>query len=80
MTDISATEAARAFSRLLDDVEHGGRSYTIVRHGRPVAHLEPVPTGSGAAVKDLLARRRPDVAWRDDLDAVRSTLTVEERS
>ncbi len=80
MTDISATEAARTFSRLLDASEHGGRSYTIVRHGRSVAHLTPVAVGSGAAVKDLLRAHRPDAAWRADLDDVRGLLPVEERS
>lgn len=80
MTDISATEAARTFSRLLDTIEHGGRSYTIVRHGRAVAHLAPVAAGSGAAAKDLLRSHRPDRAWRRDLDDVRGTLQVEDRS
>ncbi len=80
MTDISATEAARSFSRLLDDIEHGGRSFTIVRHGRAVAHLAPVPTGSGRAVKDLLRGHRPDPDWRRHLDELRSGLTVEDRS
>ena len=80
MTDISATEAARTFSRLLDSVEHGGRSFTIVRHGRAVAHLAPVAVGSGAAVKDLLRAHRPDAAWRGDLDEVRGALHLEERS
>jgi len=79
VTDISATEAARTFSRLLDTIEHGGRSYTIVRHGRPVAHLAPVAAGSGAAVKDLLRAHRPDAAWRDDLDELRGLVQVEER-
>jgi antitoxin (DNA-binding transcriptional repressor) of toxin-antitoxin stability system len=80
MTDISATEAARSFSRLLDDIEHGGRSFTIVRHGRAVAHLAPVPSGSGATVKDLLRSHRADGDWARDLQAVRSGLDVEDRS
>jgi antitoxin (DNA-binding transcriptional repressor) of toxin-antitoxin stability system len=80
VTDISATEAARSFSRLLDTIEHGGRSYTIVRHGRAVAHLAPVASGSGAVVKDLLRSHRPDPSWRHDLDEVRSILDVEDRS
>lgn len=79
MTDISATEAARSFSRLLDTIEHGGRSYTIVRHGRAVAHLAPVAAGSGAAVKDLLRSHRPDGTWRRDLDDARGLLHVEDR-
>ncbi len=37
---ITATEANRHFSRLLRDVENGGR-VTITRDGRPIAVLAP---------------------------------------
>ena len=79
MGDVSATEAARRFADLLDAVEHRGERFTIVRRGRAVAHLAPVAGGSGAAVKELLGRHRPDGAWRDDLAAVRGLVEVEER-
>jgi prevent-host-death family protein len=39
---ISATEAARQFSDLLNRVSVHGERYTIVRRGRVVAHLTPV--------------------------------------
>ncbi len=38
---VSATEANRQFSRLLRDVESGGR-VTITKDGRPVAILTPI--------------------------------------
>lgn len=38
---VSATEANRQFSRLLRDVENGGR-VTITKDGRPVAILTPI--------------------------------------
>jgi antitoxin (DNA-binding transcriptional repressor) of toxin-antitoxin stability system len=79
MADITATAAARSFSRLLDDVEHEGRSFTIVRHGRAVAHLEPVTAGSGAAVKDLLRRHRPDPAWRAEQADLRALVAEPRR-
>jgi prevent-host-death family protein len=78
MADVSATEAARSFSKLLDDVEHDGRSFTIVRHGRPVAHLEPVAAGAGLAVKELLRAHRPDPGWRAELDEVRALVELED--
>lgn len=79
MTDITATDAARNFADLLDAIEHRGERYTIVRRGRAVARLEPVPSGNGAEVKSLLRRHAPDVDWADDLDAVRSLLEITDR-
>ncbi|MDH3306655.1 MAG: type II toxin-antitoxin system Phd/YefM family antitoxin [Acidimicrobiia bacterium] len=79
MKEITATEAARNFSELLDDLEHRGGDYVIVRRGRPVAHLEPIVTGSGSAVKNLLMSSAPDPAWRSDLASVRDLLDLEDR-
>lgn len=79
MPDISATEAARNFADLLDGIEHRGEQYTIVRRGRPVAHLEPVRHGHGSEVKSLLRRHRPDRAWASDLAETRSLLEIEQR-
>lgn len=71
MREISATEASRNFARLLDEVEHGGEAFTIVRHGRAVARLGPAPATSGRAVLDLLAATPVDDAWSDELRALR---------
>ena len=78
MADISATEAARHFADVLDAVERGER-FTIVRRGRPVAHLDPVHRGRGMDVKELLARHPSDRAWAADLRETRALLQVEER-
>lgn len=74
MPDITATEASRAFSRLLDTVEHEGATYVIVRHGSPVAQLSPVARCTGAKLKSLLAEHPPDDEWSTDLAAVRDLL------
>ena len=79
MRDVSATEAARSFSDLLDAVEHRGERFAIVRRGRAVAHLEPVMRGRGAQVKRLLAEAPIDSEWAVDLAATRELLHVEER-
>ena len=79
MIEVSATEASRRFSELLDGVEHRGERYTIVRRGRVIAQLEPAVVASGAELKALLRRHRPDPAWREELDALRSDLGIEER-
>ena len=80
MPDITATDAARHFSDLLDGVEHRGEHYTIVRRGKAVAHLEPVSSGRGGDVKSLLRRHRPDPAWSKELTDLRGLLEIEDRA
>lgn len=80
MREISATEAARGFSDLLDDVEHRGQSFVVIRGGHPVARLEPVANVDGKALKELLAKNKPDKAWLKELAEMRDSLVVEERS
>ena len=80
MRDVSATEAARKFADLLDAVEHRGEHFTIVRRGKPIAHLEPAKTGLGADAKALLRRHRRDPNWSDDLSSIRRLVEIEDRS
>jgi prevent-host-death family protein len=77
--EVSATDAARNFSDLLDAVEHRGEQYTIVRRGRPVARLQPVPHGTGSDVKAALRTHRPDRTWAADLAAVRNVIRLDDR-
>jgi len=41
-TDISATDAVRHFSELLNNIRHRGVRYTILRGGKPSAALVPL--------------------------------------
>ena len=79
MSEVTATDAARRFADLLDSVEHDGERYTIIRHGRAVAQIEPVSRGRGAETKDLLRRHGPDAEWAASLDEVRSLVELDER-
>jgi prevent-host-death family protein len=79
MPEVSATEASRSFSDLLDGVEHRGERYTIVRRGRVIAQLEPVTAASGAQVKAMLRRHRVDRAWGDEVAALRGQVIAEDR-
>lgn len=79
MPDVTATEAARTFSDILDAVEHRGEHFTIVRRGRPVAELGPATSGTGRDVKSMLRRHRIDRGWKHDLVAAGDILHVEER-
>ncbi len=41
---ITATEAVRKFSELLNSIKYTGNDYTIVRGGKPVASIRPAET------------------------------------
>lgn len=79
MRRLSATEAARRFSELLDAVEDGGESFLVQRHGRTVARIGPATGARGAAVKDLLRGSPRDRTWGRELRELRAGLTAEER-
>jgi prevent-host-death family protein len=80
MSEVTATDAARRFADLLDSVEHDGQRYTIIRHGKAVAQIEPVSRGRGVDTKLLLRRHRPDSSWANDLGEVRDLLEIERRT
>ncbi len=80
MPEISATDAARNFSDMLDAVEHRRERFAIVRRGKVVAMLDPVSTGKGRDVKEVLRRHTIDTDLAEDLVSVRALLNIEERS
>jgi prevent-host-death family protein len=71
MKQLSATDASRRFSEVLDDVERDGESYVVVRHGRAVATIGPTSGGTGKALKEVLRANRPDDAWAGELRGLR---------
>jgi prevent-host-death family protein len=79
MPEVSATDAARNFSNILDSVEYRGEHFTIVRRGKVVAQLDPVHSGRGAEVKALLQRHRRHPGFADDVASVRELLEIETR-
>jgi len=78
--EISATDAARNFSDVLDAVEHRHEHYTVVRRGRVVAQISPMVGRGGAELKALLRGNGRDSNWARELADLRGVLTVEERS
>lgn len=71
MRQLSATDAARRFSEVLDSVESSGETFVVVRHGRVVATIGPALVGTGRALKDALRKNRPDAAWAGELRELR---------
>lgn len=79
MEDLSATEAARHFSELLDAIEHRGETFVISRRGRPVARIGPTAAAIGRTVKEILRTQPPDTSWAAELVDLRAQLAVEDR-
>jgi prevent-host-death family protein len=71
---LSATEAARRFSDVLDSVESEGESFVVVRHGRVVATIAPALAGTGRALKEVLRKHPPDPEWAAELRELREAV------
>jgi prevent-host-death family protein len=78
MKTMTATEASRRFSDLLDAIERG-ETITITRGNRPVAEVGPPRRRSGADLRAALANiPPPDDRFADDVAAAVAMLTHEE--
>ena len=79
---ISATEAARAFSELLDRVCYRGETFVIERGGEPVcemSHVKPMRFTGGDVLNLLHTLPKPDAGfWGALEDATRQAPTVPE--
>ncbi|MHB8510961.1 MAG: type II toxin-antitoxin system Phd/YefM family antitoxin [Actinomycetota bacterium] len=71
MKDISATEAARTFSDVLDEVEGRRQSFLVVRHGKPIARITPVDQPNGRAVKEFFRTQHVDADFGRDVRSLR---------
>ena len=74
MRQLSATDAARRFSDVLDSVESEGETFIVVRRGRVVATIGPALAGSGRALKAALRENRPDADWATELRELRESV------
>jgi prevent-host-death family protein len=79
MRRVSATEAARRFSDLLDQVERDGETFVVERRGRAVASIAPAAAVTGRTVKNVLRSQDPDPGWAQELIELRRSLASEER-
>lgn len=77
---ISATEAARSFSELLDRISYRGESFVIERGGEPVCEMSHVKPArfTGADLLSLLASLpAPDSGyWKAVAEATKQPQTV----
>jgi antitoxin (DNA-binding transcriptional repressor) of toxin-antitoxin stability system len=74
MKQLSATDAARSFSDVLDSVEAERETFIVVRHGRVVATIGPALAGTGRALKSALRDHEPDADWAGELRELRESV------
>jgi prevent-host-death family protein len=79
MRRLSATEAARQFSDVLDQVERTGETFVVERRGRAVASIAPAAAVSGRTLKELVRSRDADPTWPKELAELRGSVEPEER-
>jgi prevent-host-death family protein len=73
MIAVTATQAARNFANILDQVEHG-ETIVITRDGVPVGRLTPERRTSAERLKAALRDNPADEGFADDLEAAHADL------
>lgn len=66
MREMTASEASRSFSSVLDSAEHG-ETIVVTRAGRRVAAITPAPRANGAALRAVFERWHGNHALDDTL-------------
>jgi antitoxin (DNA-binding transcriptional repressor) of toxin-antitoxin stability system len=70
-THVSATEAARTFSDLLNRIRYRGEEFVVERAGEPVCRMSPTATSKRLTLKELAALLREipqaDVGYASDV-------------
>ena len=76
MREMTASEAARNFSAVLDAIENG-ETIVVTRAGRRIAAMAPAPAETGAALNEVLDRWAGTNLFDDTfLDRLEDTLTA----
>jgi prevent-host-death family protein len=73
MIAVTATQAARNFANILDQVEHG-ETIVITRDGVPIGRLSPERRTSAERLKAALRDNPADEGFADDLEAAHADL------
>jgi prevent-host-death family protein len=72
-TRVTATEAARKFSEILNRVAYKGESFVVERSGRPVCEIRPAEEegiSTGELVEILRSGPHPDKGYFDLLEEI----------
>ncbi|HEY3263504.1 MAG TPA: type II toxin-antitoxin system prevent-host-death family antitoxin [Pseudonocardiaceae bacterium] len=78
---MTASEASRNFSAVLDQAEHG-ETIVVTRGGRRVAMIVPAPGASGKALREIVDRWRGNAAFdqtfADNIAAAREAASADQ--
>jgi prevent-host-death family protein len=73
-TRISATEAARSFSDILNRVRYRGETFVIERRGEPICEIVPAKVSTVSDfVRLIRSIPKPDDEYLDTLEEIRRT-------
>lgn len=77
MKTMTATQASRGFSALLDAVEHESEQVLVVRDGHPVALISPAPNTTFGALRRAVAElpEAVDDTYGEDIASATALLT-----
>jgi antitoxin (DNA-binding transcriptional repressor) of toxin-antitoxin stability system len=71
MTRVSATEAVRTFSDLLNRIRYRGEEFVVERAGEPVCRMTPAAPAKTLSLRDLASLLReipkPDAGYASDV-------------
>ncbi len=70
---VPATEAARHFAALIDEVRRTGRSVVVTQHGRPVCRIAPPPTPESTVeslIEALVSGPRVDPEFLETVEVI----------
>jgi prevent-host-death family protein len=81
-TELPVSVARERFADIVNNAAYRDEITYVTRHGKRVAAIVPIADvpgrvakrGSGAALKELLARHEPDPTWGADLAELRATI------
>ena len=73
-TRVTATEAARKFSEILNRVAYKGESFVVERSGRTICEISPIAEGKRFTAADfaemITSAPRPDDQYFDDVEEI----------
>lgn len=74
---VTAAEAARHFSDLLDRVRDGHETFVVVRGGEEIAQISPAEPSRSITLRELFEKLRrlnsPDSQFADDLEEIQAS-------
>jgi len=73
---VPATEAARRFAALVDEVRRSGRSVLVTQHGRPVCRIAPPPAPESTVeslIEALVSGPRADPKFLEAVETITRT-------